>query len=169
MKQSQFTFSFTLLVPICETNRFPAESFSHVHFWALLQSRSCGGIISIPASQHNCCIYPAVYKRLEGPALFLSMWFYGILLGPWAGRKHNTKRRFLVWVTLFRHLKIWGHQAGLGQLFGKKQYLYQQKGNEAETERVFLETELSWQISWETAKAGIETCVCWTLSKLHNL
>lgn len=32
----------------------------------------------------------------------------------------------------FRNLKTWGHQAGLGQLFGKKQYLYQQKGNEAE-------------------------------------
>lgn len=30
MKQSKFTFSFTLLVLICETNRFPAESFSLV-------------------------------------------------------------------------------------------------------------------------------------------
>lgn len=135
MKQSKFTFSFTLLVLICETNRFAAVSFSPVCLSEHLYKAGAVGklfpflLLSTTAAYILLCTRDSKDLRC--------FWAWDFMVFYWTSRMeggHNKKRRFLIWVTLFRQLKIWGHQARLGQLFGKKQYLYQQKGNEAEKE-----------------------------------
>lgn len=134
MKQSKFKFGSTLLLLICETNRFSAESFSLVP----LSESTCISQELWENYFHACflaellhisCCAPETPGITQFPE-HVTLWYSSAHLGwKWVTIR---KRRFPIWMMFLRHLKTYGHQTDLGQSFGKKQYLYQQQGNEAE-------------------------------------